>query len=606
MKNRILLIPVFLFYIAFFLYLLLIINPVLIFHYQQLGFSYTNSFLREFLGYPGGITEYMSLFLFQFSSHAIAGALLYTILAFLVVTLTRKLIPGELNKFTVLISYVPAVILAGLLTDYSFHLSFLVSVLIILCSLNILKLLTEKQWHIVFYLFSVLILFILTYYITGSFVFLVFSLAAVLYHIFKRKTKFILTAVILLVLSIALPFLASKALFYITPRDAFLKITPYYYHYKPGILLYVLYFYIPLIIFAVNLFLVLIDPLRLRQAPKKILPVILQFILIFVAGVMLCYFIFPKEQKNKILVDYYSYKGQWNKVLELAKENPSEDRLVHFHTNRALYHLGKLHEEMFDYPQTLGVDGLFLTRFFLPEILLPTTQLFIDLSYINEAIHWGNEAISQNENSPQLLEQLILSNIIARHYRSAQLYINLLKSNPVFRKTAVHYEQYIQGKSCPELDSLVKSKRILMPSEDFVVNRQSPQHDMINLLNNNKSNKMAFEYLMAYFLLKNDVASFIEYFPLGKIYHYPRLPKIFEEALALYVFELRKKGKVIPRLKLSKDAIIRFNDYLTILQSHDGNLQNARNDLRKKYGNTYWFYVHYLSPVTKKQTVVIK
>ena len=304
-------------------------------------------------------------------------------------------------------------------------------------------------------------------------------------------------------------------------------------------------------------------------------------------------------------MDYYSYTGQWDELLELVKEHPSEDRLVQFHTNRALYHTGKLHEQMFDYPQTMGVDGLFLTRFLMPEILVPTTQLYIDMGYINEAIHWGNEAISQNENSPQILEQLIVANIIAMNYQSAQLYINNLKSNPLFRKKAIRYEHYMQGGNSPEIDSLVKAKRKIMPSADFVVKRNSPQLDLINLLNN-KDNKMAYEYLQAYFLLKNDVASFVQYFPMGKKYQYPHLPVVFQEALALYTFELRRRGKELPKLKLDSDIIKKFNNYLSVIQSDNGDLQKAKSELERNFGNTYWFYVHYLSPVTTKKQIIVK
>jgi hypothetical protein len=330
-----------------------------------------------------------------------------------------------------------------------------------------------------------------------------------------------------------------------------------------------------------------------------------QYAVVIIAGIALCYFIFPKEQNHKIRVDYYSYTSQWDKVLTLAKEHPSEDRLIQFHTDRALYHTGKLPEKMFDYPQTMGVDGLFLARFLMPEILIPTAQLLMDMGSINEAIHWGNEAISQNENSPQILEQLILSNIIATNYKSAQLYINNLKSNPLFRKTANRYDQYIHGGNMPEIDSFVRATRKIMPSADFIVQRNSPQLDLINLLYD-KDNKMAYEYLQAYFLLMNDVASFVTYFPMTKKYGYQHLPVIYQEALVLYTFELQRRGKDLPKLELDNDVITRFNNYLSVIQSHKGDLQKAKRELERNFGNTYWFYVHYLSPVTTKKQIIVK
>jgi hypothetical protein len=596
-----------LFYLAFFLYSFVVVNPVLIFHYQQLGFSFTNRFLQEFLQYPGGIAEYLSLFLFQLTSISLAGSLLYTLLAFLVVTLTRSLIPVAFKNLGVVLSFLPAVFIAGLMANYSFHLVFFVSMVLILAFLKILDLLTKSQMRFAPFLIVVLILLVIAYYAIGGFYFMIFALSALLYLFAEGSTKTRTTAIIVLIGCVLIPLVSLKALFYINPKDAFLKIIPYYYSYIPGVLFYCLYLYMPLLLFVTH-FLFSFSAIRDRMSfpgGEKSSLAISQYAVIFIAGFLICFLTFPVKQKHKIQVDYYSYTGQWNDLLTLVREYPSEDRLIQFHTNRALYHTGKLHEQMFDYPQTMGVDGLFLTRFLMPEILVPTTQLCIDMGYINEAIHWGNEAISQNENSPQILEQLILANIIAMNYQSAQLYINNLKSNPLFRKSAIRYEQYIHGGNYTEIDSLVKAKRKIMPSADFVVKRNTPQIDLINLLNN-KDNKMAYEYLQAYFLLKNDVASFVQYFPMGKKYDYQHMPVLFQEAMALYTYELRRRGKDLPKLKLDKDVIQRFNNYLSVIQSHNGDLQSAKSELGKSFGNTYWFYVHYLSPVTTKKQIIVK
>jgi hypothetical protein len=596
-----------LFFLAFFLYSLLVVNPVLIFHHQQLGFSFTNRFLQEFLQYPGGFTEYLSLFLFQFASIPIVGALLYTLLAFLSVTLTCSLIPREWNKYRAILSFIPAVFIASLMAGYSFHLVFFVSVVLILAFLNILDLLIKKPLRFTPFLILVLLLLVVVYYTTGGGYFMIFSLSALFYLLGERSKKTLTAAVIVVILCVLMPWISSKALFYITAKDAFLKTVPFYYSYKPGILFYCLFLYIPLLVFVTRLLFSfsLIKGKLSDMGEVKSTHSILQYAVVVIAGILLCLFVFPATQKHKIQVDYLSYTGQWDELLALVKAHPSEDRLIQFHTNRALYHIGKLHEQMFDYPQTMGVDGLFLTRFLMPEILVPTTQLYIDMGYINEAIHWGNEAISQNENSPQILEQLIVANIIATNYQSAQLYINNLKSNPLFRKKAIRYEQYLQGGIFPEIDNLVKEKRKIMPSADFVVKRNSPQLDLINILNN-KDNKMAYEYLQAYFLLKNDVASFVQYLPMVKNYPYPHLPVVFQEALALYTYELRRRGKDLPKLKLDGDIIKKFNNYLSVIQSNNGDLQKAKSELGRNFGNTYWFYVHYVSPVTTKKQIIVK
>ena len=337
---------------------------------------------------------------------------------------------------------------------------------------------------------------------------------------------------------------------------------------------------------------------------KKVL--LIQYIILLIAFFAIIHFKLDKEERHKISVDYYSYYKKWDKILEIVRENPSDDRLIQFHTNRALYHTGQLSQSMFEYPQIWGVDGLFLSRYLIPGVLLPITELYIDLGHVNDAIHWGNEAYSQNENSPQILELLVISNIIEDNYKSAELYINSLKKYLFFRKKAGDYEQYINNENIPDISVFVKEKRDIMPLKDFRVDRNLPYLDLIKLLEDNKHNKMAFEYLMAYFLLNNDLASFVKYLGYSINFDYTIMPKVYEEALTLYAFELQKAGRRLSNLRISKNTIDRFSGYITTLEKYKWNIEDAGEELKNKYSNTYWYYIHYVSPVTTGKKIIVK
>ncbi|MBN2519319.1 MAG: hypothetical protein JXB17_02345 [Bacteroidales bacterium] len=607
MKKRTSFIFSVIYYILYFLYILLLINPKLIFHYQQLGFSYSKYFLFEYLSYPGGIAEYLSLFLFQFNQFLIIGAIIFTGYIYLINTITGQIIINNENTTYYLFKYLPGILIAGLQANYSFHLVFIITILFLLSLFYIQIILFKKHTNSIFHIISIPIIYCIIYYLLGGLAFLIFSLSHIIYLIFEKKKKSIIHILIILFISALIPYASSKLIFLINFKDAYIKFIPYYFYYKPNLLIYCFYFYLPvaLIISKIVQF-IQIHKWGISRQNKLFIGQIIQYVLIIVSFLAIVYFTFDKNQKLKILVDYNSYNGNWEKVIDLTIKNQLEDRLIVFHFNRALYNTGKLNQNMFDIPQIWGIDGLFLGRFMVRETLLPTTLLCIDLGHINEAIHWGNEAISQIENSPQIIEQLIISNIIADKFQSAKLYINELKYYPFQRKKAIKFEKYLNNISISEINSLVKEKREIMPTVDFIVDRQTPQYDLIRILENKNNNKMAFEYLMAYCLLNNDLVTFMKYFHYGKNFHYQSIPKIYEEALIIYLYELQKSGKTLENIKISKEILNDFNEYLSVLQKNKGDKTNAHDELEEKFGNTYWYYIHYISPVTTNKKITIK
>jgi hypothetical protein len=594
-----------LFCLIFLLLLLFSVKPELIYHFQQLGFSTSYTFFSEYSSYPGGIAEYISLFLFQFYSKAFWGALISTIVLSVILTIAGVIVEKGNNLINGTLRFIPAVFLGILFTNYALHPVFQIMVLMLFIFFFLFKLICDGKLQVAAQLVLNVLLFSLAYYITGGFALLILSVSSIIYLIFSKNKSWLFSAGLIVVLFVILPYLA-QSVFFINSKDAYFKLVPYFSKFKPGFLLYGALFSLPLIVLVKQL----ISKYSLAKVNEKneflksdkfqALQVVFM-ILVFVIGAFLNLNSF---QKHKLKVDYLAHNRKWDELLKLVEKEPSDDRLIQFQTTRALYHTGVLTEKLFNYPQIWGVDGLFLTRHFADEILLPTTELFFDLGFNNEAIHYGNEAISQNENSPLIIEQLILANIVAKKYSAANIYINNLKTFPVFKKKAFQYEQYINGVSFPELDKLVNEKRELMPVNDFMVDRMLPQSDMLNLLIDKPQNKMAYEYFMSCLLLNNDLASFIKYYSMGKRFNYNKVPKIFQEALILYSYGLSQQGKSLGNLRYDKEIVDQFNEYISVMQKNDGDQELAQPELKKKFGNTYWYYIHYNSPVTTNKKIV--
>lgn len=605
MRNKKLHVLNCLFPIVYFLLLLVAVKPELIYHSQQLGFLTSKRFFSEYASYPGGLVEYVSVFLFQFYSRAFWGALVSTIVLFAIFTIAGAVLNKDNSFINSRLKLIPVVFLGILIADYTLPPVFPVMVLMLFTFFLLFKLIIERNRPASIQLILNLLLFTASYYVMGGFMFVVFSGSAIVYLLlFKRKGSFFTIGLILVLFAI-LPYWAQSILF-INSKDAYFKLVPYFCLYRPGFLLFGAIFSLPFIVLIQWSISKIVNQKQTEKntflySEKFQAVQVVIMVAILTTGLLLN---IDAKQKHKLNIDYLAYQQRWNELLKLAKNETSTDRLIQFQITRALYHTGGLMEKLFDYPQMWGVDGLILTRHFEEEILLPTTELCFDFGFVNEAIHYGNEAISQNENSPLLIEQLILANIVANKNQAASIYINELKENPFFKKKAIEYEKYIKGYANPEMDHLIMEKRKLIPVIDFKVNNNFPQNDLLNLLDDRPDNKIVYEYLMAYFLLNNDLPSFLKYYPMGKRFSYKKLPKIFQEALILYLYDLSRQGQTLANIKFDKEVASQFKEYLSILKKSDGDKVIARPLLEKKYGNTYWFYVLYNSPVTNNSKTV--
>ena len=105
---------------------------------------------------------------------------------------------------------------------------------------------------------------------------------------------------------------------------------------------------------------------------------------------------------------------------------------------------------------------------------------------------------------------------------------------------------------------------------------------------------MAFEYLMSDLLLSNQLVRFAENLKRIRSFSYPALPRIYEEAL--YTYRLGVDENTFNKLgfNISPATEERFKAYYALYQRKD------RQALKKQFGNTYWYYLNFLSPYGNK------
>jgi hypothetical protein len=297
--------------------------------------------------------------------------------------------------------------------------------------------------------------------------------------------------------------------------------------------------------------------------------------------------------KPFVLAHDLSLRKQWGEVLELSRTLPRGTSNVYFHHDviRALYHTGRLPYDMFDFPQT--PHGLLLTHEEKASYLtqLKLCDFFIELGRVNIAEKLASEILAAKRHSGIVVEKMAWINIIKGQNRTARIYLNALRKDPACRGTAGALLGALDGGFAPDETAYIDNIRSCMYEEGHPgTGDESVEQMLTGLLARNPGNKMAFEYLMACYLLEgrvDKIAANIERFAeLG----YPGIPTLYEEAMIIHFGS--QGGKIdLNKFNIRRETIDCYMKFVRIRNSvRPNNRQAVLNRLISEFGSSYFFY----------------
>ncbi|MBC8181395.1 hypothetical protein H8E88_09740 [candidate division KSB1 bacterium] len=591
------------FFLLFYLYVWLWINPALYYQWQQPVFFFDVTFFKEFLIYPGGLLEYFSAFLSQFYYYPWAGALIITLILWLTGWATRIFIKSKssIDKSRLLHLF-PAVLLLVMHNQYKHLLATSVGLLFLLIFLNIyVRIAAHKT---IFRLAVYLLLSVILYYAAAG-TFLLFAVLCGLFELLLKKK--VLPGLFCLLSAIILPYIASVYVFVVSMKKGYFFLLPFSLAYKPMITPYLLYLFFPATILMMKLkknF----KSTGAKKSKKKSylsfftiekpgLKFIVQTLVVFFTICVLVFLSFDRDRKTIIQVDYYAQNEMWQQVLQLAEQSKTEHWLISFHTNRALYHTGQFLDNMFSYSQIFGIDGLLLSNEAVLYFPLQNSKLFFELGYINEAEHWAHEALSLRGETALNFQQLALVNTMKGKKKIAYNCLAKLNQTLFFEDWIEECKGYLYNPRSIVNDRKLRRILSMRSRQDILAYPGIAQPDLRSILKSSRRNKMAFEYLVASSLLKIDFKSLVNNIKLLKNFKYDKIPQHYEEALLLF----QTKNKLdLKDLNISQYTFRRFNEFSQLLTRFQGNTKLTYEELEKNFGNTYWFYVWKNSKLKRK------
>lgn len=292
------------------------------------------------------------------------------------------------------------------------------------------------------------------------------------------------------------------------------------------------------------------------------------------------------SREELLAYDYLTYRHDWNGILRKATQKQPDWSLSVTSLNLALAEAGQLGDYQFRFFQrsTEGMLPAFTREYLLP---LTTAEVFYQLGMINTAQRYtfeAQEAIPDGQKSARCYQRLAETALINGDYPVARKYLNALKKTLFYRGWAQRRLDLIQDEEAltrhPEYGYLRRVK----PSEDYLFSDQEMDSMLGRLFWGHKENRMAFEYLLGYCLLKKDLPRFYECYPLGKELGYTHIPRSYQEALLLMWTQQHDSYQGMPW------SIDGTNAQRMVEFIRDYHAQRSAEYMKQRYGDTYWYY----------------
>ena len=539
-------------------------------HYQEQYqlFLFDCNYIWEFVRLPGGVADLLGRFCTQFFLYAWVGAFIIGLLLMAVQLLTLRL--ANWGKFYGL-SFVPSFLLWLFLLDENALLGGVWAVLLtLLASWGFDKI--PNGWvRRILLIVAIPIL----YWIVGPICLLFFLLQAL-----RPKFSpwylgmFVLLAIMLVILAHFIP---------VPARSLWLGI---HYHRNPTefpILLWLAVLSVFILTIIVRAFCS-----NLKSQPSNLKSSnLFSFVLVVVVMGFLVWKNCNFKAEKVMQYDFMACHQQWNRIIEAINTDKPNNQIGVTVQNLALAMRGLLPDHMFEYRQN-GLSGL------LPDVEtdatspIPTAEAFYQLGMINVAqrsFFEAQEAILDFQKSARCYKRLAQTNLINGKYEVARKYLVALQKTLFYREWANETLPLLGNEKAiakhPEYGQL----RQLAYDENFFFSDHVTPEMLQSLFFSNTSNRLAYEYLMADYLLMGDLENFANYVGWGEKLGYPAIPRHFQEALILRWSFVHEKNEQLPP-QVSPAIVQRFKQFYSYIKSPT----MTPEGLAQNFGDTYWYY----------------
>lgn len=522
---------------------------------QLLLFQFTWDYFAGIAAYPGGFADWCGRFLTQFCYWSALGAFIIAALLLAVRQLTLSLSDSR-SEVNQALSFIPAVALwMSLCHEYGVF-GLPVALIIILLSVRLVRRMPDGVLRKVVTLVAVPVLYMLC----GP-------LAIVYALLVLKDEKNVFIGIAAIGLAVICPF-AARAIFPVRP-DYLLRGWRYFFDPEQ----------FPVMAWVSAGVLVAIVWLQKLQPREKGLALCL-----FLAILAVSPFAIVKSSKfdieEEMQYGYMVRKQNWDGIIAKAGRKSTNNFLSMCAVNHALSRKGELADRMFNFLQ-VGPEGLLpsFTRYHDQPIY--AAEAYWDLGMINTCQRYyfeSQEAIPDQQKSARYYQRLAETNAVNEDFAVSQKYKDALLTTLFYRKWAKNFD--------PQAPEYVEKRDIRFHHIDAPFSQDQVAQILGQLYLENRSNKAAYHYAMAEFLLSKNLQPFLQALGMEK---YEAVPQAYQEAFLLLFVERNHTLEGIPAAINPKTAS-RFEKFVNALNS-----EKSAEYMQKHFGDTYWFYYYYVN-----------
>jgi hypothetical protein len=211
--------------------------------------------------------------------------------------------------------------------------------------------------------------------------------------------------------------------------------------------------------------------------------------------------------------DFMARHQQWNRILQTISAEKPNNQIGVTVQNLALAMNGMLLEQMGNFNQN-GIAGL------LPDVQedatspLPTAEAFYQLGMINVAqrtVFEAQEAILDFQKSGRCYQRLAQTNLINGQYAVARKYLMALQKTLFYRDWANETLPLLGNEEAIDKHPEYGRLRQWNYKDDSYFSDHTTPEMLESLYSCNPDNRMAYQYLLAYYILTGDRERFNQF-----------------------------------------------------------------------------------------------
>ena len=303
-------------------------------------------------------------------------------------------------------------------------------------------------------------------------------------------------------------------------------------------------------------------------------------------GGVVAFISLDRTQQARLEVHYYACQKMWPEVLQAARRYP-RDYFVMNAVNRALWHTGRFTQDMFSYPQR--ADDLLLTGEDRVLVYWNKFDTQIDLGLMNAAEKNLTECMETFGEQPMILQRLAMVNMVKGTMDTARIYLGALGKTLFHGGWATDYLSRLETDPNLAGDREIQDLRSRCLKKDYTALFYAKEGTLAALATQDNHNRMAFEYVMAWYLQTRQLDKFVQNIGRLRDFGYTAIPPLYQEALAIYAYPRNKAGDY----PISSEVRSRFENFSRIFNKYKKDKAAALGELAATYRNSYLFYYIY-------------